>query len=290
MKRHLIAAGTALALLLPLATADAQVTISIYDSVGPNANSSPSLSGFYTNSQTFLQGGAPANNGGPSDYVALANGSAIPVQNIVSSPSFSWNGMANPTGAFAGEQGNAVFASASIVAAAGTTFTLAGITGGITVADKNGVVGTIPLDLSGGFSDPRITAYTAGHVLVPTGAPASTPLTEIYLTGPGVGADATQFTSYAAPPNGTGTGTGNITQAQLDEGINTELGPTVPITFTGNFTVAFSNATGGGSASGSSSAVATIPEPASMAVFGIGLVGLAGYVRRRRQTTASAVV
>jgi hypothetical protein len=105
--------------------ADSAVTINVYPSLAPNADGSPSWNGYVANAQDGLQNGlATVGNPDtdPTAYQVVSNIAAN--QDLVTSYA-SWNGVANPTGAFVGELGNRLHFGVVITSA--TPFDLADV-------------------------------------------------------------------------------------------------------------------------------------------------------------------
>jgi hypothetical protein len=284
--------GMILGLFCP-ALAHGQVTVTIFPSVGPDAgtfgNPSPNLAGYNNNAINALYQtipGVPANStiltpssAAPAAYSVA--GSTIPIGSIISTPFNSWLGVANPGGAYAGEFGNSLYFGAILVSNdPGTVqFSLDSIEASIASSDPTL---NVPASLlSGDYSDSVVGVianngqFGAGDTFVTSGL-GSQNVDAILLLGTSTGYNSAAFTNQ----NG-----GD--QAIINNGI-AQVGVNSPITITGTYTVIPSpgnNFTGGG---GSGSVNATVPEPASVVAFGIGLAFLFVVYRRRRPLAGRA--
>jgi hypothetical protein len=189
--------------------------------------------------------------------------------------------MAVTPGPFAGEHGNMAFFSLAITGGTvnpamtmGTGFTLSALTGKITSpTDSTGFLatgGSFPST----YTNTIVGVLPNGHLTTPGVTPANTVVNALYFVG--------LSTAYADP---------TLTNTQTD--LNNDVAfiqsanggnPTIIGTYGLQNTVNFG---AGGSSSGPG--VGNVPEPASIAVLGIGAVGLLGYVYRRRKQVVPGV-
>ena len=128
-KRFAMMAAIALAAMAgsaAMASPAPPVTITVFPSLAPNAYGSPSWAGYMANAQTGLQNGLSTvgdRNTDPTGYQVVSSIAAN--QPLVTSYP-SWDGVANPTGAFSSEEGNRLHFG--VVIESSTAFSLNEIT------------------------------------------------------------------------------------------------------------------------------------------------------------------
>jgi len=294
MNRIYLVLGAFGALLVAQQPANAQVTTTFYQSIGPNANSSPNAvnaGGYYDNAINGLIGtgnlvpGTFASNGNAASSFSTFNG-ALPVSGMLATTINSWMGVTPPPGAFAGEFGNSLFFGASFVSTApgptGTQFNLDSVTFAANgTGNGASIVPAIsPINYAGlygldrvGIQDTNANGIIGdlGDTFLANGEAGSTLVDAIFIIGP-----AGSFDLSTA-----------LNQADIDAqlaAINLNPG-----SLTGTFTLSqtFQNQIPGGPGAQANGGGAIVPEPASMAVLGLGVVGLLGYTYRRRQAAAA---
>ncbi|MCE9531454.1 MAG: PEP-CTERM sorting domain-containing protein [Planctomycetes bacterium] len=292
MNRHFVLVGSLVAGLLVASAASAQVSVTIYPAIGPSPNAPTynpaSYAAFAANAVSALQAAAtfpgsplaPGGTAGTPGYYS-PGGSSITsnISNFIATPFNSWLGVTPPSGAFAGEFGNAVYFTASFTSN-GTPFALSDVqfnidingstvSGGpqlLSSANNNnqyggGFIGAI--DVNGnGFYDPGIDTLVDSI----GGVDPDTTLVDFLWT---VGISGFEL------PVGGGTPQQQI-QAAIDAFVAAN-GPNALIE------AQYSFLSGLGVNANNGAVNATVPEPASMAVLGLGVVGLLGYTYRRRK-------
>jgi hypothetical protein len=97
-----------IALLSVVGIASADITLTVTPTLAPNVYGSPSYAAWQANEMYALENGLSSygDPSSPTYYQALANGSNIGSNANLVTTFNSWNGVANPTGAFANELGN----------------------------------------------------------------------------------------------------------------------------------------------------------------------------------------
>jgi len=243
-------------------TAQAMV-IDVNAGLGPTV----STSGFTSNGAAYFSG-LPYNNDInllPAGYGPFVN--EINPQDIVStkgySPQyFSWRGLLNPTGAFAGMEGTELYMIGTTLTS-DTNISLDHVT--VTIVSEPNPILNLTVFYGDGFHD-----YSGDWVVgatnplgfsdVTANAPASTPVKQIrFILGPG---------NAVAPVNLP------KTQATLDATSDYIAANIHTITFT----VSYDH--GGGNMESTSTIVRVVPEPASLVLFGLGSVLIANRYRR----------
>jgi len=241
--------------------------MTVTPSLAPNAYGSPSFAGYQANAMYALEHGL-SSYGDPTlpTYYQAAPATLLVSQNIVTGFA-SWNGLANPTGAFASELGNRLTFGLHILGN-GTRFSISQLSFvGISTDPTN----SLGFSYAGGY------AYSAAYVgidyvdgikgngndvLVTSG---STQLVD-ELVGRGSG---NAWAAYLTDLGGT------TPQDKIDNAV-AGVGAT-PFDFTGTYTLNLAT----GQPLSAEGKVTFVPEPLTMlSVFG-GLTGVAAYIRRR---------
>jgi len=266
MTRHILLGSTMVLLLVAAQPAKAQYNVTVYPSIGPNGNGSPSISTYGLNAISALESGATSAGtpGTPGYYSQLPRGTTVNPQSIISTGPNSWMGAPNPTGAFANEVGNALFFGMSIKSSTGNPFTPSAsnplnynLTTGVPNAGFNAA-------LTGNLATRTYSPFLVGFngtTQIPSGTPvAGTPVTSIYFAGPSA--------AFAS------------TVAGLPAAIQSLLGQFATGVPVGGGTF------NGAAIPGGNGATIGTPEPASVAVLALGVVGLLGYTYNRRRRAA----
>ena len=131
--------------------------------IGPNgASGSPSFAAWQSNAIQGLSNGF-SNVGNPAtDPTAFATVTGTNVRDIIPTGDFtSWNGQANPSGAFANELGNLLFAPVIVTGTNGTTFSLSQI---LFTGVSSDMPGNPAGSLLGNVTDLNNFSYSAGRV------------------------------------------------------------------------------------------------------------------------------
>lgn len=253
--QFVVALFAALALLMP-ANLVSGATINVVTSIAPS-DTGPSFANYETNALAYLQGGPQGNRViDPKAY--QVSSPTIQPNEITRSSFLSWNGAANPTGAFVAERGNMILFGFSII---GNTKPQ-DVTLQIVSTDSGGLFNqTINLSALNCGTD-LVGRYTTGGALITTPILnfGSTTFAELYYVGAGGGINA----------GPTGTNQQKLDVAKSYNEAN------APYTITGTVTIAG----GGGS---DSSTVTVVPEPTSLSLLALGTAGL--LLRRRRNKT-----
>jgi PEP-CTERM motif len=262
--------GTLMLALMVAVPAKAQYTVTVYPSIGPNGNGSPSINTYGANAITALETGASTAGtpGTPGYYSQVPKGSYIPPSSIIATGPTSWNGVANPTGAFAGQVGNNLFFGVAIKSNSASPFTptAADLAYNLSTSATNaGFNAKLSGTLAGRTYGPFLVGFN-GSTPIPAGTPVQgTPVTAIYWAGPSA--------SFAVPnPAGLPAAIASL-NAQFSTAIPAGGGP--------------GNSFGNNSLTSNAAFIgSTVPEPSSVVVLALGVVGLLGYTRNRRRRVA----
>jgi hypothetical protein len=281
MKRLLFLAIAASALLVA-STAQAQINTTVVPTIGPDSFTSPNNTGYYQNAINALSGlSIFANSPAPAAAYTGPVGT-ISSNSVLATPYNSWMGVAPPSGAYAGEFGNNLYFGGQMVSAQPGVqqFLVTSVSFSATSNNADGGLLVAPITGPITFTDFGVTSSgavvgviyngpgTGDDVYITTSGNAGTLVDAIFFSGPS--------TSYFD-----GSPSGPTDQDSINSALATING-FGPVSVTGTF----STSTAFGGAPGSATAD-VVPEPASYAVMAIGMVGLFGYVYRRRQTVSA---
>lgn len=265
--------------LFVVSAAHADIKMTVTPSLAPNVYGSSSWGDYVTNAIYAIENGLSSYGDPTQPTYYQADPNIDAAQGLVTSFN-SWMGVADPGGAFAGEDGNRMHFGLDIVASGGQTFSLAELsysavsTDPLTIADpSNG------LDDSWGAG--TLTEYSSyrvglihnadGTVTVVDSGPSSRQVDQLIYVGAG---DAFWPGGDLADPACTGCTTAQK-QAYIDD-VATELGA---YTYTGTYEL--QDNSGRVIASGSGAFDVSAPEPSAIVLlaFMLGVVGLS--LRRR---------
>jgi PEP-CTERM motif len=266
----LLALSTLTLISPAISFASTGVTAVEFASPAPNAYGSPSYPGWQSNAVNALENnlssvGNPVTD--PTAYYQVTTGTDS--SNVVTDYN-SWNGLANPTGAFASELGNRLQFGVRFDGN-GTPIALANLAFNMVSSDPGDELG-----YSGDFSDPSdpsdvyspsrvgIIHGISGDTFITSG-PATQLVDEIVYVGVG---DA------VAPED---IGSSNTGQAGIDD-VAAFYDSIMPFTFSTTYTL--TDGLGGTLATSSASVVFGTPEPTSIALLGSGALLL---IKRRRR-------
>jgi hypothetical protein len=248
--------------IVPMAAKSA-ITIDVTPSSAPNGSGSPSFSGYAANAIYALENGLTS-YGDPSSpsYYTQAPAVMSVLNNIVTGFS-SWNGVANPTGAYASELGNRLHFGLD-VRGNGTEISIDQLSFSMASTDGNTLGYSYSLGSYGYNSQYVGWDYgadgirgTADDIFITSGA-ASQQVDEIVSRGSG-NAWAVYVDDYP------GTLQDGINQAAADLGSS-------PIDFTGTYTL-------GGAQGSATVTFEPVPEPTTAGCFLLGLGALVCFQR-----------
>jgi MYXO-CTERM domain-containing protein len=253
--------------------------INVYPSVAPNATSgSPSWVPYQTNAMFALTSGASSAGipNTPGYYSQVPNGGALPVGAYIVTNFNSWLGNANPMAAFGaaygGEYGNRVHYGVHVVS--DSQFSISQMSFNLTYDDANtsnySVFSVASYNYSSAYVGlnygPDGVKGGGDDVLITSGVNTQL-VNEVFGRGSGLGYEV--LTSF--PPSG------GTNQDKIDLFIQTYFSD--PHTFTGTYTI--------DGVSGSAFVrFNEVPEPASLAIWGLLSLAGVGVFRRRRRTAA----
>jgi hypothetical protein len=267
--------------------ARAEILIDVFPAESPNGLGSPSYADWQSNAVYAIGNGFSA-YGNPSlpSYYQTAP-SVLPISANIVTNFPSWQGNADPAttygSAFASELGNRLAFGLHVMGGS-TTFSISQLSFTATSGDPSGTLGfTFPtgsynygagyvgiqyvngIDTTGGVT--LVTSGSNDQLVNELVGRGSGNAWDVYDTSPGATFQAKL--DYVA--NGVWRDTSD---GSNPSGPDYLLQPT-PFNFTGTYTL------GGASGSGS---VAFVPEPGTLALLGMGGLGLLAYARRRRRS------
>lgn len=257
---------------LPAVANASYITMISVPSVGPNNSLSPSWSQYATNALTSLANGG-GNVGNPtSDPTAYAAASDLAPGDLILSSFPSWLGVADPTGAFAGEYGNQLLFGL-VISGNGDYFRLSNLYNTMSSSDSGNSLGWN----SGGFSvygaylvgrdcGPDGVCGTPDDVVYNGGEDASIPVNELLYVGVGAAFDA------SFEPGATG-------QDKLDS-VRSFILSNSPFSVSNNYTLYDDGGAVLASIDSTVSEASQVPEPSSALLLATALIGLGVVVRR----------
>src|SRR5579884_736647 len=267
----------ALFFIVPAARADS-ISILSFPSVGPNNSLSLSWSQYASDALTSIETGG-GNTGNPaSDPTAYATVSALNPGDLILSSFPSWEGIADPSGAFAGEYGDQLLFGLQILGN-GNYFRLSNLYNTMASSDAGDSLG----GNSGGFSSygPYLLGIdcgsdgicgTADDTIYQNGESASLPVNELFYVGVGAAFDATNEP-------------GATNQDKLDS-LTSFVLMNAPFSVSNTYTLYSDDATtvlGASSSTLTVLAPSSVPEPVSSALLGTGLAAMFLALACRRQ-------
>jgi hypothetical protein len=257
-------------------------------SIGPNgASGSPSFGAWQTNAIEGITNGFTTVGNPATDPTAFSTVTATNVRDIIPTGDFtSWNGQANPTGAFANELGNILYSPVHIFGN-GTLFSLSQV---LFTGDSSDNPTNPAASLLGNVTDLSNFNYSAGRVGVVyhaggpdtyiTSGSSNQLVNELIYRGVG---SFDQILMQA--------GTGETGQQLLDAE-EAHLSSFGTLTFSATYAI-YKDSTSRDPASllfsqTDTLLVGTVPEPSSIVLLGLGVLGALTVARRRRLGRASA--
>jgi hypothetical protein len=162
-RSKVLALSLALLFAMTVTPARAGFTIQQGFAIGPNGLSgSPSFNAWQSNAIQGLSNGFTAVGNPATDPTAFSPVTTASIRDIIPTGDFnSWNGQANPTGAFANELGNLIFAPVIISGTNGTQFSLSQI---VFTGVSSDLPGNPAGSLLGNVTDLSNYNYSSGRV------------------------------------------------------------------------------------------------------------------------------
>jgi len=253
------------------------IVFDVGSSIAPNIVSSPPASfyGWNANAQSAMQsgpGGVFGSAGSPGTPSYYTNVGAISPNQIIVSGFPSWNGQTNPGStfgpAFANEYGNRLHFPVHIHSDPSNKFSLSELNAKMTSTDPGNFFNIPAFNYSGFVYDAEHVGYdSVTNTYYKSGEAGNTLVTDLFFRGIGNAFEAVQ-------------GPGQSPQDALNDAANFG-GSISPFDITAQYWI---DRGSGGFFSGSGT-VTVIPEPTSIAVFGMMAVAGAYYGLRRRRHT-----